>query len=198
MSASGKLPAAMLMLAIAPMLMASEIESLTVERTDNRINVDSVMHIAAPPELVFAALSDYGQFDELSSRYKQSRFIEPAADGTPRIFTEVEGCVWFFCRSVQRTSRLDLQPNERIVATAEPDESDVSYGREEWVLSAEAGGTRVDYTHVMEPDFWIPPLIGVWAIRRSLEGDALSAAQRIEVLALSQGESGSADAANSD
>jgi len=163
---------------------AAGIELLTVERNGGRIDVEATMLIAAPPALVFQALSDYDRFDELSTRYQQSRFLEPAADGTARIFTEVEGCVWFFCRSVKRTARLELHPDERIVALVEPDGSDLSYGREEWVLTEMEGGTRVDYTHAMDPDFWVPPLIGVWAIRKSLENDALSAAQRIEALAL--------------
>jgi hypothetical protein len=164
---------------------AAEIEQLTVERNAGRIEVASVMLIEAPQRLVFGALADYEHFAELSSRYKQSRFIEPAADGTPRIYTELEGCVWFFCRTIRRNSRLELFPDERIVATVEPEGSDLAYGREEWLLAATAGpATRVTYTHAMEPDFWIPPLIGIWAMRKALESDALKAAGRIEDVAL--------------
>ena len=163
---------------------AAEIEQLTVERNGGRIEVLSVMLIEAPQALVFGALADYEQFPELSSRYKQSRFIEPAADGTPRIYTELEGCVWFFCRTIRRNSRLELFPDERIVATVEPEGSDLAFGREEWRLAADGGATRVTYTHEMEPDFWIPPVIGIWAIRRALESDALKAAGRIEDIAL--------------
>ncbi len=164
---------------------AAEIEQLMVERNGGRIEVASVMRIEAPQALVFGALADYEHFAELSSRYKQSRFIEPAADGTPRIYTELEGCVWFFCRTIRRNSRLELFPDERIVATVEPDGSDLAYGREEWLLAATDGpATRVTYTHAMEPDFWIPPVIGIWAIRKALESDALKAAGRIEDLAL--------------
>lgn len=173
---------------------AAEIEQLTVERNDGRIEVASVMRLEAPQALVFGALADYDHFAELSNRYKQSRFIEPAADGTPRIYTEIEGCVWFFCRTIRRNSRLELFPDERIVATVEPEGSDLVYGREEWLLEAADGpATRVTYTHAMEPDFWIPPVIGIWAMRKALESDALKAAGRIEDLALGRTPDGAGD-----
>jgi hypothetical protein len=166
--------------------MAAEIELLNVDRDGKILQVDSVLVIDAPRDLVFAALSDYDAFSGLSERYKQSRFIDPAADGTPRVYTAVEGCVWFFCRTVERYARLELTPDEKIVATVEPEQSDFKAGLEQWLLEDDPAGTRVSYTHTMQPDFWIPPLLGVWGIRRALEADALSAANRIEALALRQ------------
>lgn len=179
---------------VSAVAMAAEIEFLNVDRDGKQLKVDSVMLINAPRPLVFAALSDYASFSELSDRYKQSRFIEPAADGTPRIYTEVEGCVWFFCRTVERYARLELTPDENIIATVEPENSDFKSGREQWLLEEVPGGTRVTYTHTMQPDFWIPPLLGVWAIRRALESDAMSAANRIEALALQQEQSAAGSA----
>ena len=168
----------------------AEIERLEVKRDDGRVFVTADMVIAAPRALVFSALSDYERFAELSTRYRESRFIEPAPDGTPRIYTEVEGCVLFFCRTVVRHSLLELSADEKIVALAEPELSDVEYGREEWLLESVDAGTRVRYRHEMDPDFWVPPVIGVWAIRRMLRRDALKAAQRIEALALESAPAG--------
>jgi hypothetical protein len=165
---------------------AADIESLTVERDGKTLQVDSILLIDAPRELVYAVLADYDAFAELSDRYKQSRFVEPATDGALRIFTQVEGCVWFFCRSVERYSRLELTTNTKIIAVVEPEHSDFESGQEEWLLEDAAAGTRITYTHTMQPKFWIPPLAGVWAIRRTLEKDALSAAQKIEEYALRQ------------
>jgi len=167
-------------------IVAAEIEYLNVDRDGKILHVDSVLLINAPRALVFAALSDYSAFAELSDRYKQSRFIEPAADGTPRIYTEIEGCVWFFCRTVERYARLELTPDEKIVAIVEPEQSDLISGREQWLLEEVPTGTRVTYTHSMQPDFWLPPLLGIWAIRHALEKDALSAANNIEARALGQ------------
>jgi hypothetical protein len=165
---------------------AAEIRQLDVERADGRVTVNSEILIAAPQAAVFAALSDYEKFSELSDRYLESGFVEPAGDGAPRIHTVVEGCVLFFCQTIERYARLELTPDSRIESIVDAEMSDLKFGHERWELSAEDEGTRVVYQHELEPDFWVPPVIGVWAIRRILAGDSLKAATRIEQLALSQ------------
>jgi hypothetical protein len=169
---------------LATTSIAAEIQSLEVEREDGRIYIRASLILDAPVPLVFQALSDYEHFAELSTRFKESRFLEPAANGDPRIYTQVEGCVWFFCRTVNRYAQLELIPYTRITATVEPDESDVSYGVESWELVTERDATRIIYAHEMEPKFWVPPVVGLWAIRRALNKDALESAKHIEALAL--------------
>lgn len=129
------------------------------------------------------ALSDYDRFHELSTRYEESRFIAPAADGTPRVYSKLRGCVWFFCRTVERYARLTLTPDTRITATVEPDDSDMDYGLETWELESLGMRTRVLYRHEAKPKFWIPPVIGVWGIKRVLNKDAVRSAEAIEQLA---------------
>lgn len=167
----------------AAQLVAAELRSLDVVRDDGRIFVESELYIEAPRAQVFSALSDYDNLSSLSSRFVESR-SEIAADGTTQVYTLIEGCVWFFCRSVERYAQLETEVPLSITATAIPERSDFVYGVEHWRLSEEGSGTLVTYTHELEPRFWVPPLIGVWVIRRTLADDALKAATRIEVLAL--------------
>jgi hypothetical protein len=167
---------------------AAELDGLEVSRSEGRIYVHSELTINAPLPVVYDALIDYDRFSELSKRYQESYFVAPAVDGTRRIYTSIKGCVWFFCRTVNRYARLEVVPPTTIKAIAEPEESDVSFGVETWVLTKRGQTTRVVYDHEMEPDFWVPPLLGVWAIRRTLKRDALAAAERIETLALGDGE----------
>jgi hypothetical protein len=169
---------------------AAEVVSLDVQRSGGRLQVRSEMLIDAPQPLVFAALSDYERFAELSSRYRESRFAEPAADGTPRVYTRMEGCVLFYCQSISRHARLYTDSPHTIRAEVEPEQSDFDYGLENWQLATVATPagqrTQVLYTHEFDPRFWVPPVLGVWAIKRALEKDALKAATRIERLALSE------------
>jgi hypothetical protein len=176
---------AVLVAAVAVSFAASsaEIRQLEVDKRGKRIHIDSQMFLAAPRHAVFAALADYDRFSEFSSRYLESGFIPPDFDGTPRIYTKVQGCVLFFCRTIKRYSRLELTPDELIVALVDAQLSDLKFGHERWELADATGGTLVVYRHELEPDFWVPPLIGVWAIRRILASDALKAATRIERMA---------------
>ncbi len=158
---------------------AAEIRKLEVERNNGVIDIVAELQIDAPRALVFATLSDYERLAELSTRFKESR-AEIAADGTTMVYTRVEGCVLFFCRTVERHATLQTIVDVEIRTTVDPERSDFELGRERWVLTDNAGGTLVTYTHELVPKFWVPPVVGVWAIRRELQADAMSAARKIE------------------
>ena len=145
--------------------------------------VTADMQVTAPRDMVFSMLADYEGLDNLSSRFKESRVLEPAADGAQRIYTRVEGCVWFFCRSISRYAQLTLLPPGEIRAEVEPEGSDLYLGRERWLLEHSGAGTRIIYTHELDPKFWVPPLIGPYVLKRTLRGDALAVAERMEAIA---------------
>lgn len=178
------------LMAVCGPAVGAEVVSLQVERTGPRLEVHSEMLIDAPQAWVFSALTNYERFAELSSRYRESRFEAPGADGTARVYTRMEGCVLFYCKTIERYSRLETEPEHAIRAVVEPERSDFEYGLETWALStvttSEGPRTRVYYEHRFDPRFWVPPVLGVWAMRRALEKDALKAATRIERLALSE------------
>jgi len=174
----------LLIAAVVLPVRAATIENLTVQRDHKLINVVASMIIEAPRPFVFQALSDYDHFSEMSDSFVESRFIEPAPDGTPRIYTKIEGCIWFFCRTINRYALLELDPIVRIVATVEPELSDAKFAREEWVFEDLGAATRIYYKHDLQPNFWVPPGIGVWAISNVLSRTTLKAAQRIEKMAL--------------
>ncbi|MBU2675598.1 MAG: hypothetical protein KJP16_00855, partial [Gammaproteobacteria bacterium] len=54
---------------------------------------------------------------------------------------------------------------------------------ESWTFAAEKGGTTVNYQLLMEPDFWVPPLIGPYIIKRKFRDGGDDAIDRIEVIA---------------
>ena len=160
------------------------IRTVEVERDGPRYTLVSDTYLAAPQSAVFRVLTDYDQFERISSAFEESHYLEPDSDGTPLVYTRVEGCVWFFCKSLERVERLEFEPPGYIVTTALPDRSDFRYSRSEWELEPEGeGGTRVIYRLEMEPDFWVPPLLGPLIIKRRLVNGGEDAVQRIEVLA---------------
>lgn len=162
---------------------AAELRGLQVKKNGARIEVEAELFIEAPTPQVFDALADYGEFADLSSAYLESRYLEPDVDGTPRIYTKVRGCVLFFCRTIVRVARLDTVPYRQITATVEPALSDFDYGVEQWEMHQHEAGTMLIYRHVMQPGFWVPPILGPWVLRRLLRRDALSAAEHLESLA---------------
>ena len=163
---------------------AAIIHSLEIERHAGRYELIADTYLDAPREAIFEVLTDYERFGRISGAYKESGFMEPAADGTPVVYTRMEGCVLFFCKSMLRVERLETMAPGYIRTVTLPEQSDFRYSVSEWTLEPEANGTKVIYRLVMEPDFWLPPVVGPWVLERRLFEGGTRAVNRIEVLAL--------------
>jgi hypothetical protein len=172
------------LLAVSSQTMAAEVKWVKVKRIDGRIDVRSEIVLDAPAPAVYDALLEYDQFAELNENFTESHYIEPAADGTQRIYTKIEGCIWFFCRTVERYARLELEPPWKIPAVLEPEKSDPEMSIESWALQADGNRTLIDYSHEIETGFWVPPLIAGWIIGGTLKRSAMETAVIIEALAL--------------
>ena len=73
-----------------------------------------------------------------------------------------------------------------IVPRVLPQMSDLRYGLARWRMSACADDRRrtcLEFKAELEPDFWVPPLIGPWLIQRKLHQEAIVTAEGIEKLA---------------
>lgn len=169
-------------LAAAAPAWAARLRTLDVERTSGRYHLAADVYMDAPAEAIFAVLVDYEDFSRISSVYKESGYLAPAPDGTPIVYTRVEGCL-VICRSMRRVERLETKKPGFIRTTALPEQSDFVHSQSQWLLEPEGNGTRVTYTLEMEPDFWVPPVVGPWLLKRTLLKGGARAVDRIERLA---------------
>tara|TARA_B100000809_G_scaffold168137_1_gene165490 strand:- start:464 stop:1075 length:612 start_codon:yes stop_codon:yes gene_type:complete len=161
---------------------AAVIHDLKIEYRSGRYELVSHTYVDAPLEAIFHVLTDYDHFNRISRIYEESGFMEPAADGTPVVYTRMRGCVLFFCKSITRVERLETREPGFIHTITLPEQSDFRYGVSEWILEPEGSGTNVIYRAVLEPDFWLPPIIGPWALKRRLLEGGVGALDRIESL----------------
>ncbi|MGH8495199.1 MAG: SRPBCC family protein [Gammaproteobacteria bacterium] len=164
---------------------ASAVESYRMDASRNGgvFVLDAEVRIDAPIGAVHAVITDYENLERLSDRIKESRVLDAEPNST-LVFTRVEGCFAFFCRTIERVERvIEFAPNH-IEATTLPEQSNVKYGKTMWVLHRDGDdATRVEYYLALQPDFWVPPFIGHLAIRRSLRADAAAMFERIEEIA---------------
>ena len=162
---------------------AAELRDISVELVDDRYNMSSKAYFAAAPERLYRVLSDYDLFIQFTSAFVEAYNLPPDHRGRPGFYTRMKGCVLMFCKSFERRGHLVLEPNEEIVAIVDPGSSDFKYARERWHLAPEGDGTVLTYSFEMEPDFWVPPVIGPYLIKRTLREDGRDALDRIEALA---------------
>lgn len=176
-------PAAAAIFLIAGGALSAELRDVVVEKEDKRYRLTSETRIDASVADLYRVLTDYDLFTEFSSVFVESRNLRAAANGKPRYFTRMEGCMLLFCKSFVRIGELTLTPHNEIVATADPKQSDFNYSRERWLLEADGDGVLLKYEFELEPSFWVPPVIGPYVMKRALRAGGADAVNRIEALA---------------
>ncbi|MDG2375348.1 MAG: SRPBCC family protein [Woeseiaceae bacterium] len=134
-------------------------------------------------EDLFAVLIDYEQYHSFTSAIVESRKQEPDAKGRPEFFNRMEGCVLFWCRTFIRIGSLELDSIDEVRAVVDAERSDFKLSYEHWRLSTEDGRTCLVYEFEMIPDFWAPPVLVPYYIKRALRRVGARAAQHIEALA---------------
>jgi hypothetical protein len=171
------------------------LRTVDVSRNQDRYQVVADTHLDASPEAIYKVLLDFDgdRYQRISEIYKESSYLPPDSDGTPLVYTRVEGCLLRYCRSMRRVERLEVVTPQFIRSRTIPERSDFKYSLAEWTFTAEDGGTRVLYKMEMEPNFWLPPFVGPWFLKRTLLKGAPAAIDQIELLA--QQEQGAAEAA---
>jgi hypothetical protein len=177
--------AAAALLAASALAAAATIDALDVVRRHGVYSLEANVRLDATPESIYAVLTDFDEnaYSRISRVYKESRYLEPAADGTPIVYTRMEGCALWHCMTLERTERLTTDAPRYIKSVALPEGSNFKHAMSEWLLERDGDGTRMRYRLEMEPDFFVPPIIGPWYFKRTLSQGGLRAVGRIERLA---------------
>lgn len=164
---------------------AATIDDLDVTKRKGRYALEADARLDATPASIYAVLTDFdgNAYSRISRAYKESRYLEPAADGTPLVYTRMEGCMLWHCLTLERTERLETDEPRWIKSTALPEGSNFKHATSEWVLEPDGDGTKMTYKLELEPDFFVPPIIGTWYLKRTLSQGGLRAVTRIERLA---------------
>jgi hypothetical protein len=173
------------------------LRDVDVSRRQDRYRVVAETHLDASPEAIYKVLLDFNndRYQRISEIYKESSYLPPDGDGTPLVYTRVEGCLLGFCKSMRRVERLEVVTPRFIRSRTVPERSDFKYSMSEWTFAAEGDGTRVTYLMEMEPDFLLPPFVGPWLLKRTLLQGAPAAIEQIESLAQEEDRSATARAA---
>lgn len=161
---------------------AVELESIEVTKQRKVYTLSATSIVAAPRDFVFRILLDFDHFHRLSGGMVTTRFLPPEDNGVLVGYTLVNSCAWIFCKRFEKVERMWPEPERSLVTVADPDRSDFVLYTTHWRLEDVPGGTRLRFDATMQPDFWVPPLLGLWAVKRKLTYTALEMGQRVEYL----------------
>ena len=177
--------AALVALGAGALAAAATIDEFDIKKEKGIYYFEANVQLDATRESIYAVITDFDDnaYSRISGSYKESRYLEPALDGTPIVYTRMEGCAGRRCISFERTERLETDAPRWIKSTVLPEASDFKHATSEFVLEPAGDGTKMIYRLEIEPDFFVPPLIGPWLLKRTVSKGALRAVARIEGLA---------------
>lgn len=171
-------------LLVPPWALAVEVLSVEVKVNGDMYHMRGESIIEAPADFVFDVLMDFDNFHRLAGGIAESRFLDPSDEGILLGYTRIDSCVLFFCRQLEKVEKIHATAPSEIITEVIPEQSDFKFNKTHWSLKTVDGGTLVIYEADMDPAFWVPPLIGPWALKRKLERSAEQIGWRIEYLAV--------------
>ncbi len=165
--------------------MALNINDLRITKQGRAYKVQTTFDVAAPVHRVMAVLTDYRYPDRLNPGVTKREVISRQKRVT-RVRTEFNSCVFVFCKDVVLTQDVTVVAGT-IEANIVSDESDFRSGYLRWLVSSsDNGGSHIGFEAVMEPDFFIPPFIGGFFVRKRLRQEILATAENLEAEAARQ------------
>ncbi len=162
---------------------AGELESVSVEQAGRGYKIEAVMQVRAKPETVMAILIDHKALADISDMLVRVH-ASPGTTGVMRRRLNFHACLLSFCLPFQITDVVRHSGPNRIHSNIIPEQSDFSDGITRWTVEA-AGKmqSRIHFYAEMQPDFWVPPLIGPALIKAKLTTEIRASIATIERMA---------------
>lgn len=167
----------------AQLARTADLTELQVSETQGVYRIDLSMQMQVPANYVQGVLTDYKHIYRLDPAIIDSGILPSQDDGVVRVRTRISDCIAFFCMTIDRVEDVRELENGGLQATIVPTLSNFRYGHAEWKIEAHEGSTRVIYHAQLEPDFFIPPLVGSYFIKQKLRKSVLTSMARIECIA---------------
>jgi hypothetical protein len=169
--------------AFLPSPSAGGLMELDVSESGGVYRVNVLAIVDAPAQYVKAVLKDYKHTYRLNPSIVESEILPAPALGVSRVRVVVRGCVAFFCKDVGRVEDIRELTSDDFQAVVVPELSNLRSGTAVWNVRETGLQTRVRYQAYIEPDFFVPPLIGTYFVKRKLREELKISFSRLECVA---------------
>ena len=153
-------------------------DNVSVEKQDRAWIVRATFDVDASADQVRSVLTDFRNPERLNPAVTGREIIR-RQPGLVRMSTEFRGCALFFCKTMTLVQDVAVS-DASVRADVVPEGSDFRSGYLLWSIDAGRGGrTHVVLQATMEPDFFVPPLIGGLLVRRALKNQVHEIARNL-------------------
>lgn len=162
---------------------AVELDSIIVNEKDGIYHIEISGNIAATNEHVRQVLTDYEHVYRLSDSVIESKVLESSIGGKVQVQSLVLYCNTVFCMEITRVDEITVLKSGDLQAVIIPEKSDFISGTAVWKIAAMGRGSRITYTANIEPDFFIPPIMGTKMVISNMRNEVKVMLCRIEYIA---------------
>ena len=153
---------------VSSALQAEKLPEVEILEQSGVYQIKVVAVIDAPASSVRHVLTDYVHIYRLNPSIIESEVLKRHDDGSVSVRTKVVGCAAWFCEELDRVERVHLLPSGDLYAEIIPELSEFKSGQTLWRIKAVGEHCEVTYFSDMEPDVFIPPLVGKFLIKKSI------------------------------
>jgi len=167
---------------------AAQVLGVQVEQDEQRFRIDMQVAIDAAPLPVFRALQDYAAMPRYNRDLRAVRIEPTSVPNTVRLFTTIHTCVLLFCKTMHQEQLMTATAHATgglLEAVLIP-QSGAFSGQGHWLVKpceAQRPSACLDIQLELVPQFWVPPLIGPWLIRRTMYEEAERSTRGLEQVA---------------
>jgi hypothetical protein len=162
---------------------ASNLSKIEISEYSGNYRVRMVMQIHAPARYVNSVLTDYKHIYRLNPAITESEILPSPHSGTVRVKTRMEGCIFFFCRNIDRLEEVREVTSGHLQAVIIPEQSDFTSGSAEWHIQPVGEDSEIVYEAQVTPAFFIPPIIGSYFVKRTFAEAVITSFARLECIA---------------
>jgi len=159
---------------------AGQVLASSAERVGDLYVLSVSAQIDAPLATVYRSITDFDNLAAINPAIEESRLLASDANSR-RVRSVIKVCILVFCKRVVQVQDVHLLNDHVIEAVVVPAASDFISGIARWELTTQDAATVLVFTDQFEPDFWVPPLIGPWLIKRKLMREVAETAMYIEL-----------------
>lgn len=161
----------------------SFLDDVDVYEENGIYHISVTSDIAAGADYIRHVLTDYIHIYRLSDSIVASKILPPTADNKAQVETTVLCCTTLFCREVTRVEEVSILASGNINTRIIPEKSDFRSGEALWEITPTGQTARLSYRATLEPDFFIPPLLGTHIVIKNLREQFSTTFERIQHIA---------------
>jgi hypothetical protein len=162
---------------------ADNLSNIEISENSGKYRVRMVMLVHAPARYVSGVLTDYKHIYRLNPSITESEILPSPHNGTVRVKTRMQGCIFFFCRDVDRVEEVRELNAGHLQAVIIPEQSDFTSGSADWRIQSVGDNSRIVYEAQVTPAFYIPPVIGSYFVKRTFAETVITSFARLECIA---------------